>query len=82
MRIIKNAVKVYSHGPKNIFHNCIRNGKFPDIKVLIVTDKCNYRHISTLSNFLKIFKKLIYNQANSVMEPKLLKYLESHPLST
>ena len=39
------------------------------------TDKSSYRPISTLSNFSKIFEKLIYNQVNSYMEPKLSKYL-------
>ena len=35
----------------------------------------NDRPISTLSNFSKIFQKLIYTQINSIMEPKLSKYL-------
>ena len=39
------------------------------------TDKSNYRPISTLSNFSKIFEKLIYSQVNSYVEPKLSKYL-------
>ena len=66
-------------------NNCIKNKKFPDIlkyadivpvfKKGDTTDKSNYRTISTLSNFLKIFEKLIYSQVNSYMEPKLPKYL-------
>ena len=39
------------------------------------TDKSNYKPISTLSNFSKIFEKLIYSHVNSYMEPKLSKYL-------
>ena len=35
------------------------------------TDKSNYRPIRTFSNLSKIFEKLIYNQVNSYMEPKL-----------
>ena len=39
------------------------------------TDKSSHRPISNLSNFSKIFEKLIYSQVNSYMEPKLSKYL-------
>ena len=81
MRIIKNAAHVYSHRLTIIFNNCIRNGKFPDIlkydditpvfKKGDTTNKSNYRPISTVSNFSKIFEKLIYRQVKSYMEPKL-----------
>ena len=85
MRIIKNAADVYFHRLTIIFNNCIRNGKFPDVlrhaditpvfKKGDITDKCNYRPISTLLNFSKIFEKLIYSQLNSYMEPTFSKYL-------
>ena len=85
MRIIKDKAHVYSHRLTIIFNNCIKNSKFPDIlkyaditpvfKKGDTTDKSNYRPISTLSNFSKIFEKLIYSQVNSYMEPKLSKYL-------
>ena len=85
VRIIKNTAHVYSPGLTIIFSNCIRNGKFPDIlkyadispvfKKGDTTDKTNYRPASTLSNFSKIFEKLIYSQVDSHMEPKLSKYL-------
>ena len=39
------------------------------------TDKESYRPISTLSNFSKIFEKLIYNQIFEFMNPKLSKYI-------
>ena len=75
MRIIKDAAHVYSHRLTIIFNNCIKNSKFPDIlkyaditpvfKKGDTTDKSNYRPISTLSNFSKIFVKLIYSQVNS-----------------
>ena len=42
------------------------------------TDKINYRPISTLSNFSKIFKKLIFTHINSsFMKLKLLTSLAS-----
>ena len=85
MAAIKNAAHAYSHRLTIIFNNCIRNGRFPDIlkyaditsvfKKRDTTDRRNYRPISTLSNFSKIFEKLIYNQVNSYMESKLSKYL-------
>ena len=75
MRIIKDAAHVYSHRLTLIFNNYIRNGKFPDtlkytditqvFKKVDTTDKSNYRPRSILSNFSKIFEKLIYNQVNS-----------------
>ena len=39
------------------------------------TGKSNYKHISNLSYFSKIFEKLIYTQINFFIEPKLSKYL-------
>ena len=39
------------------------------------TDNGNYRPISTLSNFSKIFERLIYTQINLFIENKLLIYL-------
>ena len=85
MRIIKSAAHVYSRRLTIILKNFIRNGKFSDtLKYADITpvfekrdttDKSNYRPTGTLSNFLKIFEKLIYNQVNSYMESKLSKYL-------
>ena len=84
-RMIKDAAHVYSHKLTIIFNNCIKSKKFPDIlkyadttpvfKKGNTTDKSHYGPISTLSNFSKIFEKLIYSQVNSYMEPKLSKYL-------
>ena len=80
MRIIKDAAHVYSHRLTIIFNNCIKNNKFPDIlkyaditsvfKKGDTTDKSNYRPIGNLSNFSKMFEKLIYSQVNSYMKPK------------
>ena len=68
MRVIENAVHVYSHRLTIIFNNCIRNRKlsdilkYPDITPVFkkgdAADKSNYRSITTLSNFSKLFEKL------------------------
>ena len=39
------------------------------------TSKTNYRPVSTLSNFSKIFERLIYLQLNNYMQNKLSVYL-------
>ena len=39
------------------------------------TSKDNYRPISTLSNFAKHFKSIIYSQRNNYIESKFSKYL-------
>ena len=80
-----NSVYIYCQIPTNIFSDCVESGKFPDIlkyaditpvfKRGDPTDKTYYRPISTLSNFSKVFEKMIYAQINSFMEPKLSKYI-------
>ena len=85
VRIIINAARVYSHKLTIIFNNRIKDGKFPDIlkyadttlifKLGDTTDKNNYRPVSILSNFSKIFEKLVYSQVNSYMDSKVSKYL-------
>ena len=79
------SVHIYSHLLTNIFNDCVKSGKFPNIlkyaditpvfKKGDPTDKTNYRPISTLLNFSKVFEKMIYAQINSFMEPKLSKHL-------
>ena len=41
----------------------------PVFKKYDTTDKNNYKTISTLSDFPKVFEKLIHTQINSFMEP-------------
>ena len=41
----------------------------PVFKKYDTTDKNNYKTISTLSHFPKVFEKLIHTQINSFMEP-------------
>ena len=70
-----NSFHIYSQLLTNIFNDCGKNDNFPDIlkyaditpvfKKRDTTDKTNYRPVITLSNFSKVFEKLIYAQINS-----------------
>ena len=85
IKIIKNSAQVYSSKLTQILNHCVSTASFPDLlkyadvtpvfKKGDVTDKENYRPISTLSNFSKIFEKLIYNQIFEFMNPKLSKHI-------
>ena len=76
-----NLLYIYSQ----VLTNYVKRGNFPDIlryaditpvfKKVDATEKTNCRPINTLSNFSKVFEKLIYAKINSFMEPKLSKYL-------
>ena len=69
-----NSVHIYSQELINIFNDCVKSGNFSDIlkytditpvfKKGDTTDKTNYRPVSTLSNFPKVFEKIIYAQIN------------------
>ena len=82
---MSNSVYVYSHALTKIFNDL--RGNFlnilkcayitPYFKKGDTTNKSNYRPISTLCNFSKIFEKLIYNQITYFMKAKLSKYLTS-----
>ena len=84
VKIMVNSVHIYSQVLTNIFNDCVKSGNFPDIlkyaditpvfKKGDTTGKTNYRPISTLFNFSKVFEKMIYAQISSFMEPKLSKY--------
>ena len=83
--VLKESVSAYYEKLTGIFNNCVRSGTFPEIlkkyEVIQVfkkgdlTSKTHYRLVSTLSNFSKIFEKLIYLQLNKYMQNKFSIYL-------
>ena len=74
VKILKNSIHIYSEKLTNIFGECIVNCKLPDtLKKADVTSifkkgndnkKENYRPISMLSSFSKIFEKLLFELIN------------------
>ena len=83
--VLKESVSAYYEKLTDIFNNCIRSGTFPEIlkksevtpffKKGDPTSKADYRPVSTLSSFSKIFEKLIYLQLNNYMQNKFSVYL-------
>ena len=69
----------------NILNYCLKENRLPNLmKVAEIspvfekldnTSKDNYRPISTLSNFAKLFESIIYSELNDCTENKFFKYL-------
>ena len=82
---MKQFANSYCEKLSNILNNCLKENRFPNLmkvaeispvfKKLDNTSKDNYRPISTLSNFAKLFESIIYSQLNDYMENKFSKYL-------
>ena len=85
IKILKSSIHIYSEKLTNIFNECLINGKFPDtLKRADVTpifkkgndnEKENYRPVSMLSTFSKVFEKLLFEQINDHMQSKFSKHL-------
>ena len=84
--IIKNFAASYCKKLASIFNDCLKkNNKVsnliiiaeisPVFKKLDNTSKDNYRSISTLSNFTKLFESILFTQLNKHMQSKFSKYL-------
>ena len=83
--VMKQFANCYCEKLTNILNDCLKENRFPNLmkvaeirpvfKRLPNTFKDNYRPISTLSNFAKLFESIIYSQLNDYMENKLSKYL-------
>ena len=85
--MIKNFATCYCEKLSSIFNDCLKESKFPNLmkiaeitpvfKKLNNTSKDNYRSISTLSNFTKLFESILFTQLNRYMQNKFSKYLTS-----
>ena len=83
--LMKQFANCYCEKLTNILNDCLKENRFPNLrkvakispvfKKLDNTSKDNYRPISTLSNFAKLFESIIYSQLNDCMEKKFSKYL-------
>ena len=83
--VFKESLSAYCKEVTDNFNNCIRSGTFPEIlkkaeKTQVFKkgnpiSKTDFRPVSTLSNFSKIFEKLIYLQLNDYMQNKFSIYL-------
>ena len=82
---MKETIDAYCPKLTQIMNDCLKNKFFPDIlKNTKITEKKenkgetkNYRPVSILSLFSKVFSRLIYNQLNEFMETKFSKFLSS-----
>ena len=80
--IMKKFANCYCEKLTNILNDCLKENRFPNLmkvaeispvfKKLDNTSKEKYQTISNLSNFAKLFEKIIYSQLN---DRKFSKYL-------
>ena len=83
--LIKNFASCYCEKLASIFNDCLKENKFPNLikiaeispvfKKLDNASKDNYRPISTLSNFTKLFESILFTQLNRYMQNKFRKNL-------
>ena len=82
---MKQFANCYCEKLTNIFNDSLKENRFPYLmrvaeispgfKRLDNTFKYNYRPVSTLSNFDKLFESIDYSQLNDYMENRFSKYL-------
>ena len=83
--VMKQFANCYCEKLTNILNDCLKENGFPNLmkvaeispvfKKLDNTSKDDYRPISMLSNFAKLFESIIYSQLNDCMKSKFSKYL-------
>ena len=83
--VMKQFANCYCEKLTYILNDCLKENRSPNLmKVSEIspvfkksdnTSKYNYRPISTLFNFAKLFERIIYSQLNDYIENKFSKYL-------
>ena len=83
--MLKNCATCYCEKLASIFNDCVKENKFPHLmkiaeispvfKKLGYSSKDNYRPISTLSDFTKLFQSILFTQLNRYMQNKVSQYL-------
>ena len=83
--VMKQFANCYCEKLKSILNDCLKENRFSNLmkvdeisavfKKFDNNFKVNYRSISTLSNFAKLFENIIHSQLNDYMENKFSKYL-------
>ena len=83
--VMKQFGNCYCEKLTNILNDCLKESGFPNLmKVAEISPvfkrldnnfEDNYRAISTLSNFAKLFESFIYSQLNDYIENEFSKYL-------
>ena len=79
--VIKNFATCYCEKLATIFNDRLKENKFPNLmKIAEISQfdnayKDNNKHISTLSNFTKLFESILFTQVNRYMQKKFSKCL-------
>ena len=79
--IIKNFATCYCEKLASIFNDCLKENKFPNLmKIAEISPVFNYRSLSTLSYFTKLFESILFTQLSRYTKNKISKDLRQNSL--
>ena len=79
--IIKNFATCYCEKLASIFNDCLKENKFPNLmKIAEISPVFNYRSLSTLSYFTKLFESILFTQLSRYTKNKISKDLTQNSL--